>query len=283
MTALDLSAYLHRIAWQGPLPAPDAATLQRLAALHAAAIPFENLSPWLGEPVALTPAALQAKLVGARRGGYCFEQNGLFRRVLEALGFAVTGLAARVLWGQPAEAVTPRTHRALLVTLAGEHWLVDVGFGGLTLSGALRLQAEVAQSTAHEPFRLLHRPDDELGPWHQQAWVGDAWRTTYRFSLEPQHPVDDELANHYTATHPTSRFVQHLVVARALPDRRLALLDTELRVHWLEGRSEHHRLPDVPALRQVLTQDFGLQLPDHPRLADRLASLFAPSGVVDGC
>jgi len=282
MTALDLSAYLHRIAWPGPPPAPDAATLQHLAVLHAAAIPFENISPWLGEPVPLTTAALQAKLVNARRGGYCFEQNGLFRRVLEAIGFTVTGLAARVLWGQPADAITPRTHRALLLTLAGEPWLVDVGFGGLTLTGALRLQAEVAQETAHERFRLLHHPNDPLGPWHQQAWLGDAWRTTYRFSLEPQHPVDDELANHYTATHPTSRFVHNLVAARALPDRRLALLNTDLRVHWRAGHSEHHPLPDVPALRQVLTRDFGLQLPDHPRLADRLASLFAHPGGTDG-
>lgn len=272
--SLDLDAYLQRIGWQGFPPRADLDSLRQLAVLHAAAIPFENLNPWLGLPVDLSPQALQHKLVQQRRGGYCFEHNGLFRQVLEHLGFAVVGLAARVLWRLPEPAPTPRTHRLLQVTVAGEPWLVDVGFGGLTLTGALRLQADIEQPTAHEPFRLRHQPDDWLGEWHQQARIGETWLTTYRFSLQPQHALDDELASHYTATHPASRFVNHLIAARALPDRRLTLQDRDLRVHWCIGRSEHHVIPDATALAQVLTDDFGLQLPQHPALDERLARLF---------
>jgi len=272
---LNLDAYLQRIGWRGPAPRADLASLRQLAALHAAAVPFENLSPWLGLPVVLTPQALQHKLVEQRRGGYCFEQNGLFRGVLERLGFPVVGLAARVLWGLPEPVPTPRTHRLLQVNVAGDPWLVDVGFGGLTLTGALRLQANVEQDTAHERFRLLHLPEDWLGEWHQQAWLNGAWRTTYRFSLQPQHAWDDELANHYTATHPTSRFVNHLTVARALPDRRLTLLDRDLRIHRLSGATEHRVIADASTLVKVLSDDFGLPLPAHPALERRIATLFA--------
>ena len=98
-TDLDLDAYLRRIGWAGSL-APDMATLQRLASHHAAAVPFENLSPLLGLPVSLDLGSLQAKLVMAGRGGYCFEQNTLFAEVLRRAGFTVTRLAARALPGR---------------------------------------------------------------------------------------------------------------------------------------------------------------------------------------
>src|SRR5688572_5787925 len=97
---LDLDAYFERIGHRGPRPA----TLDTLAAIHAlhpAAIPFENLDPFLGRPVRLDLPSLERKLVDERRGGYCFEHNLLLAAVLRRLGFAVTGLAARVLWNQP--------------------------------------------------------------------------------------------------------------------------------------------------------------------------------------
>src|SRR5213593_335985 len=95
--AMDLAAYLQRIGWTGRV-APDRPSLQALAAHHAAAIPFENLDPLLGLPVALDLPSLEAKLVHAGRGGYCFEHNTLFAEVLTQIGFEVTRLAARVLW-----------------------------------------------------------------------------------------------------------------------------------------------------------------------------------------
>jgi N-hydroxyarylamine O-acetyltransferase len=278
LSASDLAAYLHRLGWTGAPPRADLASLQRLVALHTAAIPFENLTPWIGQPVRLARDALLDKLVHQQRGGYCFEHNGLFLAVLETLGFQAERLAARVLWGLPAPVSTPRTHRALRVWIDGDAWLADVGFGGLTMTAAIRLVPDLAQPTPLERFRLQHHPDDLLGDWHLQAEIAGAgtpaWHTLYRFSLAPQDALDDEMASHFTATHPASRFVLNLVAARALPDRRLALLNRELRVHRPGQESELHVLADAGALRQRLVDDFGLRLPTDPRLDERLAALF---------
>ncbi len=271
---INLDAYLARIGWTGPSPRVDVASLHALAVRHAAAIPFENLNPWLGLPVVLEPLALQQKLVHEQRGGYCFEHNGLMRRVLQQLGFEVHGLGARVLWGLAEPMETPRTHCLLQVTVDGQPWILDVGFGGLTLTAALRLQADVVQNTPHEPFRLLHLPADLLGDWHMQALIGGAWRTLYRFHLQYHCAADDAMANHYTATHPGSKFVRELIAARTLPDRRLTLLNRDLRIHRQGAESEHHRLSTPEALEQVLREGFGLQLPSHPGLSARVADLF---------
>lgn len=280
-TLPDLAPYLHRIGWTGAAPRADLPTLQRLVALHAAAIPFENLNPWLGLPVRLGAEALHDKLVHQQRGGYCFEHNGLLLAVLQTLGFEVERLAARVLWGLPAPAPTPRTHRVLKVMVEGAAWIADVGFGGLTMTGAIRFEADAAQATPHERFRLLHQADDRLGDWHLQAEVdagsGRDWRTLYRFTPHPQDALDDQMASHFTATHPGSRFVLHLIAARALPQHRLALFDRELRVHRVGRPSELRVLSGPDELRQVLTDDFGLRLPDHPALATRLTGLFRPT------
>src|SRR5215472_1033665 len=97
-STLDLDSYFRRIGFDGEAK-PEFATLAAIHALHAAAIPFEGIDPLIGRPVRLDLASLQAKLVASRRGGYCFEHNVLFKAVLEAIGFDVTGLAGRVAWG----------------------------------------------------------------------------------------------------------------------------------------------------------------------------------------
>src|SRR4051812_25992004 len=150
--AIDVDAYFQRIGSTGGR-APTLDTLRELHLRHAQTIPFENLNPLLRWPVRLDAASLEGKLVRDRRGGYCYEQNLLFRHALEALGFRVTGLAARVLWYAP-DAVTPRTHVVLRVEVAGEPFLADVGFGSQTLTGPIRLLSEVAQDTPYGPFRL---------------------------------------------------------------------------------------------------------------------------------
>jgi len=108
----DLDAYLRRIGASGPLRQASPETLAVLHEAHATAVPFENLDILQGRPISLELDALQAKIVAGRRGGYCFEQNTLFRAALEAVGFVVTSLAARVLGGG---VVRPRTHMLLLV------------------------------------------------------------------------------------------------------------------------------------------------------------------------
>jgi len=124
--ALDLDAYLRRGGYSGARD-PTAAVLEALHRAHAAAIPFENLDILLGRPIRLDLESLQEKLVRSRRGGYCFEQNLLFASVLEALGFRVTRLAARVRYRT--SLILPRTHMTLLVDVEGAGRLADVGFG----------------------------------------------------------------------------------------------------------------------------------------------------------
>ncbi len=155
---IDLSAYFARVGYAGG-GAPTLDTLAALHLRHTEAIAFENLNPVLGWPVDLDPKALVRKLVGERRGGYCYEQNLLFGQVLTALGFWVTGLAGRVRWNTPDCVMTPRSHMLLRVDLDAHPHIVDVGFGVQTPTMPLRLETNVAQTTPHGRFRLIKAGD----------------------------------------------------------------------------------------------------------------------------
>lgn len=267
-SSIDLDAYLRRIDYRAAVT-PDLPTLRALAIAHVAAIPFENLNPLLGLPVDLALAALERKLVHDGRGGYCFEQNLLFEAVLRAIGFQVSGLIARVLWTRPEDAVTPQTHMLLRVELDGASWLADVGFGAQVLAGALRLQAGVEQPTSLEPYRL----GQVDGDWRLQALVRGQWLTLYHFDLHPVPLVDYVVANHYVSTHPSSNFVNHLMVARTAADRRLGLHDREFTVRRLGREPERQHLRDTAEIRQVLEREFRLCLPDNAALDRRLDGL----------
>jgi len=158
MTSIDLDAYLRRIGFEGRARA-DLATLREVHRLHARAIPFENLSAFVGEPIALDAAALEAKLVHGGRGGWCFEHNLLLRHALEALGYEVGLLAARVRWNVAPHVETPRSHCVLRVRLAEGDFIDDVGFGGQSLTAPLALVPGLEQSTPHESYRLVPRGD----------------------------------------------------------------------------------------------------------------------------
>lgn len=263
-----LTAYFDRIGFGGETR-PDRATLAALVAAHTGTIPFENLNPFLGLPVPLSLEALVDKLVDQRRGGYCYEQNGLFSHVLEAIGFEFTPLAARVLWMQSDEAVTPRTHKLLLVNLPEGRVLADVGFGGAVCTGVLDLVADTPQNTPHERFRLLR----SNGEWRQQIEIGDDWRTTYRFDLSPQFAVDDELGNWWTSASPASHFTFSLIAARSPAGRRHVLRNFDYAVHVPGQESERRRLAGPEEVCEVLEGDFGIEPPDRHALAARLESI----------
>jgi N-hydroxyarylamine O-acetyltransferase len=268
--AIDVDAYFRRIGYEGGR-APTLETLRALQLLHPQSIPFEDLDPLLGRPVLLDPASLERKLVHEGRGGYCYEQNLLFREVLEALGFAVKGLAARVLWNAPEGAVAPRTHMLLLLEIAGAPYVADVGFGGQTLTAPLRLEPDVEQVTPHEPFRLVRSGETFV----MQAKIHEAWVPLYRFDLQEQFPVDYQVYNWYVSTYPQSIFVNNLLVGRAAPDRRYALLNNALAVHHLSGRTDKQTLATAAEIRETLQTVFRLTLPDAPGLDAVLTRLIA--------
>ncbi|SOE92401.1 N-hydroxyarylamine O-acetyltransferase [Burkholderia sp. D7] len=272
LSPAQLAAYFDRIGYIAPDRRSQQATSETLHALHRLhpqAIPFENLDSLLGRTPSLDLASVFAKLVSARRGGYCYEHNLLFRAVLDTLGFETTGLAARVLWNDPA-AMAPRTHMMLLVETPDDTWLADVGFGSMTLSAPLLFDTGREQATPHEPFRL---DLIERGDFMLQVKLGDTWRPIYRFDLEPQFPSDYAIANHYVSTYSDSIFVNHLVVARVVPGERRTLYDMTLTQR---GKTESRRELANPAeLRSVLQDVFGLTLAgnESDALLERIARL----------
>jgi N-hydroxyarylamine O-acetyltransferase len=254
---IDLDAYFHRIGYTGPRE-PALETLRSIVLAHAQTIPFENLNPLLRWPVRLDPAELQAKLVRGGRGGYCYEQNLLLLHVLRALGFSAEGLLARVLWMIPEDVITPKSHMVLLITLNGRRYTADVGFGTVTPTAPLMLEAGTEQQTPLELFRYLEADRE----WTLEVQVRGEWRRVYRFELTPQFQVDYEVANWYTSTHPSSHFLRQLIAGRAASDCRYVLLNNELAIHHRDGRTERHKLGDAAQIRDVLTSRFGLKLPD---------------------
>ena len=267
--SVDIDRYFSRIGYTGP----RSATLETLAAIHLRhpqAIPFENLDTLLKRPVSLDIDALEHKMLRGGRGGWCFEQNLLLRDVLQALGFRVTGLAARAMWNAPPGVIRPRTHMLLRIDLSGaERYIADVGFGGLTLTAPLRLVTDVEQTTPHETFRLVGADANFV----LEARVGQSWKALYSFDEQPQLLPDYAVSNWYLANHPESPFINNLMVARVTPECRYGLFNNNLSTHHLHGGSEHATLTSPAELRHTLESTFGIQLPDDAGMDTTLARI----------
>jgi N-hydroxyarylamine O-acetyltransferase len=249
-----LESYCARVGYTGER-APTLGTLRALQQLHPAAIPFEAMDPLLHQPVDLSPQAVDAKLIAGRRGGYCFEQNSLFKRVLEALGFNVEGLIAQVRWQLgPEAALRPRTHMVLRVTIDGTPWLADVGFGSCVLTAPVRYDLAGPQDTPHERFRLSPAVGNEQ---LLEVEIGGDWQPVYQISPALQSVGDYEMANYFTATHPDSHFRHKLIVARTTPQARHALLQNRLTIRAPDGRATRSYL-DADGLEQALREVFLL-------------------------
>jgi N-hydroxyarylamine O-acetyltransferase len=260
-SAADIDAYFSRIRYSGPRE-PTLTALHALTRAHAESIPFENLDVLLGRPIRLDAASLFAKLVHERRGGYCFEQNGLFLEVLTALGFRAAPLSARVRLQRARHEVPPRTHMFLRVELDGESWLTDVGVGAASLTSAIRLALDVEQPTPHEPRRIVR----EGASLFHQVRHGQDWTDVYEFTLEEMPLIDRELGNWYTSAHPQSHFKNRLMVARAADEgRRITILNSELSIRQRDGRAEKRELRTPDELVDALDMHFGLQFPPSTR------------------
>jgi arylamine N-acetyltransferase len=257
---LDLNGYFERIGYRGAAD-PTFDVLQELVTAHTRSIPFENLDPLLGVPVDdLSPEMLADKLVHRRRGGYCYEHNGLMGHVLEALGCGVRRFKARVVWGAPPGAPVPsQTHTLLGVTLpeTPQLLLVDVGFGGQTPTSPLRLETGSVQQTTLEPYRLQER----RGGLVLEALIRDEWQSLYEFSTRTAPPIDLKVGSWYVSTHPSSHFVTNLMASQVMADGRCNLADRRLSIHR-GGASEKIVLPDAAAVVDTLIERFGINVAD---------------------
>jgi N-hydroxyarylamine O-acetyltransferase len=252
----DQDAWLDRIGYQGPR-APTLETLRGVVEAHSAAISYESIDVLLDRPPKLDLAALQRKMVRGGRGGYCFEQNMLFRGGLRSLGFDVASLQARVVRGLAIDAPRPMLHMVLQVNLPEGPFLADVGFGNLAPTAPLLMSADLEQDTPHELMRFI-RMDDELT---LQSRLGDRWAHIYRVVLLPRVDAEYEICNWYTASHPDSPYRRNLIAARPGRGRtRITLFNARLTVRHCNGEVERRNLADKDQYRDVLAKMFGLAL-----------------------
>lgn len=261
--SLDLNDYFVRIGLE-PVTEPTLEALHALTFAHSSSIPFENIDILLGRMISLEQAALHRKLIAQARGGYCFEQNGLFLDVLSRLGYAVRPLRAGVRLGRDSRAEpVGHTHLALEVQIAGERWLTDVGIGSYSLAQALQLIPDQEQSTPHDTRRFQVEHDR----WYLQVRQGERWVDVYEFSRDRMELPDRIIANWYTSTHPNSGFRQRLAVAKAEPrGERLSLRNKVLSRRQLNGASDKRTLTTEAELRQALNDCFGIKLPKETAL-----------------
>jgi N-hydroxyarylamine O-acetyltransferase len=259
----QLDSYLARINYHGRRCATHG-VLVDLHEAHCAAIPFENLDVLLRKPILLDSAALFNKLVVAKRGGYCFEQNELFAQALEALGFKVTRLAARVRYR--ATSVLPRTHMVLRVDVERDHWLADVGFGGEGPLHPIRMHDGAVDRQGAWTYRLVR----DHGNWVLRLQHSASPLDLYAFDETPQLPVDYEMANWFTSTHPSSIFVRSLTVQRSTHADRLILRNFDFTID--RGFApETRRLSGEAELWPLLKERFGIVLPGEVKLPELMA------------
>lgn len=219
-----LDSYFERIKFKHSAKA-DLRTLRELHKQHVFTIPFENLDILFGAPISLDPTKLFQKLISEKRGGYCFELNGLFQLLLENLGFDVYSVCGRVLFDS--DGIPPKSHRLLIVKIENEPWLVDVGFGAFGLLEPIPIKAGVEYHQFGEVFKL--ESDQRLG-FIFKTKINSDWISQYAFGLEHYFPIDFMFPNYYHSHSPDSKFCQKKICQLPTPEGRKKLVDMKLSI-----------------------------------------------------
>lgn len=249
----DLNTYFSRIGFGGPARA-DAPTLAALMRHQLFSVPFENLDVQAGKGVSLVPEDIVDKIVHQKRGGYCYEINGLFAMALSALQIPYRFVAARPMF-YPVR--RPRTHMALVVRLDGADWLCDLGFGSYGIRAPLRLDS--VGTPVEQDFDRFLLTQPQPGEYLLQAWVDGAWANQYGFDLSPQEWIDFMPANYLNSTHPDAVFVQKMLVVQQHPEGRDILFGDTLKQVTAAGVQVQTVAP--PDRAAVLSGHFGLRWP----------------------
>lgn len=248
---MNIQAYLQRINYSGSL-APTAQTLRELQLAHLLAVPFENLSIHSGEPIILEDDALFEKIVVRRRGGFCYELNGIFAALLRGLGFKVDMLSARVANAQ-GDLGPDFDHMALMVTLE-ERWLADVGFGD-SFNEPLLLDCRHEQVQGERAYQIV--PDDTHLILRRRE-SNDDWKTQYRFNPQPYDYPDYGEMCHYHQTSPQSHFTKARICTRATPEGRITLSEMRLITTVKGAQRQERGLKNEQEYERVLCEHFGI-------------------------
>ena len=262
---MRLDDYLHKI---GATPSPGATvdTLRRVHLAHRETFLFENLAIQRGDGVSLALHDLERKFLDAGQGGYCFEHNSLLAAALRDLGFSVAILLGRVRRGPPERWI--RTHMVLQVPIDGTSWLADVGFGGFGLLEPMPLVDGAVADQGGATYALRR----EHGMWVLSMRDRSSVTDLYEFTEDPQSAGDIEVANHYTATHPDSRFRRTLTIQRGSRSERTLLRDNML-IRFCNGLATEEPIAHEQ-LRSVVRDVFGIELPDRPLVFESYDSGF---------
>ncbi|MFD0000520.1 arylamine N-acetyltransferase [Nocardia sp. NPDC127526] len=256
---LDLDAYLARIGYTGERT-PTLETLRGLIYAHTTSMPFENLEIIFGRGIPLDVETLQDKMIRRRRGGYCYENVGLFAAALERLGFEFTALSGRVTMG--ATALRPATHALLRVSPADDDrdWLADVGFGSGPL-GPVELTPDRGEfalgAWRYRLERGIGALDSELWTLHQFGPEG--WISRHTFTMNPQYRIDFAVGNHFVSTSPRSPFTARPFVQRFHPDAHHVIDGTTWTTVRPDGAAETREL-EPAELPKVLEEVFDIEL-----------------------
>jgi N-hydroxyarylamine O-acetyltransferase len=249
---LDVAAYQQRLHHHGPLT-PTAETLRALHLAHHLTVPFENLDIHLGQPILLDEARFYDKIVRRRRGGFCYELNGLFGALLREIGYDVTLLSARVMTGDGG--FTPEFDHLVLLVELEERWLADVGFGE-SFREPLRLDDPGEQRQPLGMYRLVREGADwamrEIGPAGEMV-------DGYQFTLQPRRLADFVEMCQYHQTSPQSHFTQKRICSLATPEGRVTLSDLSLIV-TANGERQERELSGPAEYTAVLRERFGIEL-----------------------
>lgn len=245
-----LQKYLDRINFGGEVKA-DIATLSEMMRCQLFSVPFENLDVQAGKTVSLVPEEIVDKIIERKRGGYCFEVNGLFAMALEALGVPYQFVAARPMLYPVRK---PKTHMAIVVNADGAEWLCDLGFGSYGIRAPMRLDLLNAETRQDFDTFMLSKTNER--EYLLQALIEGEWANQYAFDLSSQEWIDFAPANYLTSTHPDAIFVQKLVVVLHNPKGRDILFGDMLKT-VVEGRVEKQMIrPEDKA--SVLYERFQL-------------------------
>jgi N-hydroxyarylamine O-acetyltransferase len=250
--SFDSEAYLSRIGIK-ETPAPDEGGLRTLHNSQFSVIPFENFDIQLGRGINLDPGHLFEKLVRRRRGGYCFELNGLMLLALRALGFQARPLLARVHLETPPSG---RTHQLNLVEIGDRSWIMDVGFGAGGLRSPMPLEADRVEEGPGSAFRFQQRE-----PWGfmMLTRVDDEWKDSYSFDLSHVTDADIAVGNHYTSTSNKSHFVTSRIASLPHARGRIAIRDFTLtRID--DGGKATWEIPAGASYLEALSTHFGIEL-----------------------
>jgi N-hydroxyarylamine O-acetyltransferase len=248
---MDIQAYQQRINYRGSLDL-TAETLRSLQVAHLLAVPFENLSIHSREPIVLDDEALFDKIVRRRRGGFCYELNGLFAAFLRALGFKVDMLSARVAH-QEGGFDSDFDHMTLMVTLE-ERWLADVGFGD-SFHEPLLLDYHDEQVQGERAYQIV--PDNDHFILRQRDGGGE-WTNQYRFHLRPYAYIDYVDRCHYQETSPQSHFTKGRVCTRATTTGRITLSEMKLITTTRSGERHERVVTSEEEYGCLLREEFGI-------------------------